>query len=212
MGSDSVGQITDLYITCSFLSEWIWPEKALFQGASTSPYLYLLLGQVLSDKLLENHNVKCTMVQRELVHLSQYANDTDIYMMYNQSSYQALISTLEDFSKHTGLQINYKKSMIYCIGALRHTSVKLSGFKKLTWSNDTINVLGIKINLHNKDTIFVHYIPLLAKMQSVLQLWQYRDLSVFGKICMINTLVISLMVYKMSILSPMPKDIAYIHI
>ena len=35
-----------------FLSEWISPQKALFQGAPTSPYLYLLLGQVLSDRLL----------------------------------------------------------------------------------------------------------------------------------------------------------------
>ena len=66
------------------------------------------------------------MVQgEEPVLLSQYADDTDIYMMYDQASHQALISTLEDFSKHTGLQINYKKSTVYCIGALRHTSVKL---------------------------------------------------------------------------------------
>ena len=84
-------------------------------------------------------------------------------MMYDQASYQALISTFEDFSKHTGLQINYKKSMVYCIGALRHTSVKLSSLKRLTWSNDNINVLGIKVNLHNKDTIFVNYITLLEK-------------------------------------------------
>ena len=114
--------------------------------------------------------------------MSQYADDTDIYMMYDQGSYQALIGTLEDFFKHTGLQINYKKSMVYCIGAQRHTSLKLSSSKRLTWSNDTINVLGIKGNLHNKDIIFVNYVPLLEKMQSVLQLWQYWDLSLMDKI------------------------------
>ena len=103
------------------------------------------------------------MAQGELVLLSQYAGDIDIYMMYDKASYQALIGTLEDFSKHIGLQINYKKSTVYYIGALRHTSVKLTSSKKLTWSNDTINVLGIKVNLHNKDTIFVNYIPLLEK-------------------------------------------------
>ena len=59
--------------------------------------------------------------------------------------------------------------------------MKISSSKKLTWSNDTINVLGIKVNLHNKDTIFVNYIPLLEKMQSVLQLWQYCNLSLIGK-------------------------------
>ena len=130
-------------------------------------------------------------------------------MMYDQASYQALINTLEEFSKHTGLQINYKKSIVYCIGALRHTSVKLSSSKKLTWSNNTIIVLEIKVNLHNKDIIFVNYIPLLVKMQSVLQVWQYQDFSLMGKIHVIYTLVISLMVYKMCIQSLMPKYIIH---
>ena len=102
-----------------FISEWISPQKALFQGAPTLPYLYLLLGKVLSDRSSENHNIKPIIVQGELVLLSQYADDTDIYMMYNQASYQAPLGTLEDYSKHTGLQINYKKSTVYCIGALR---------------------------------------------------------------------------------------------
>ena len=193
----------------SFISEWISPQKALFQGAPTLPYSYLLLGQVLSDRLLENHDIKPKMVQGEPVLLSQYADDTYIYMMYKQASYQAFINTLEDFSECTGLQINYKKSTVYCIGALRHTSMRLSCSKKLTQSNDTINVLGIKVNLHNKDTIFVNYIPLLQKIQSVLQLLQYWDLSLMGKIHVISTLVISLMVYKMSVLSLMPKDIIH---
>ena len=39
--------------------------------------------------------------------------------------------------------------------------MKLSSSKKLTWFNDAINVLGIKVNLHKKDAIFVNYIPLL---------------------------------------------------
>ena len=144
-----------------FIFEWNSPQKALFQDTPTSSYLYLLLGQVVSDRLLENHSIKPIMVQGEPVLLSQYADDTDIYMMYNQASYQALISTWEDFSKHTGLQINYKKSMVSHIGALGCNSVKLSSSKKLTWSNDTINVLEIKVNLHDKDTIFVNYMPLL---------------------------------------------------
>ena len=121
------------------------------------------------------------MVQGEPVLLSQYADDADIYTIHDQASYQVLIGTLEDFSKHTGLQINYKKSMVYCIGALRHTSVTLSSSKELTWSNYTINVLGIKVNLHNKGTIFVNYISLLEKMQLALQLWLYCDLRLMGK-------------------------------
>ena len=67
-----------------FISKWISPQKALFQDAPTSPYLYLHLGQVLSDRLLGNVNIKSIMVQRELVLLSQYADDTDIYMMYDK--------------------------------------------------------------------------------------------------------------------------------
>ena len=48
------------------------------------------------------------MVQGEPVLLSQYADVTNKYMMYDQASYWALINTLEDMSKCTGLQINYR--------------------------------------------------------------------------------------------------------
>ena len=61
-----------------FVSEWILLQKAIFQGAPTSPYLYLLLGHILSDRSLENHNNKPIMVQGEPVLLSQYSDDTDI--------------------------------------------------------------------------------------------------------------------------------------
>ena len=65
-----------------FISEWISPQKTLFQP--TSSYVYLLLGQVLPDRLLEDHYTKPITVQEDPVVLSQYADDTDIYMMYDQ--------------------------------------------------------------------------------------------------------------------------------
>ena len=70
----------------------------------------------------------------------------------------------------------------------------------LNWTNDEINVLGIKVANDNDKVVSDNYEPLLAKVKSVLLQWQNRGLSLLGKVNVVNTLVGSLFVYKMQVL------------
>ena len=52
----------------------------------------------------------------------------------------------------------------------------------------------------------MNYDPIIIKIQNVLDRWSNRDISLIGKVNVVNTLVASLLVYKMKVLPNIPKD------
>ena len=73
------------------------------------------------------------------------------------------------------------------------------------WSNMVIDVLGVKIS--HEDTLEINYTPLLEKSKNVLNNWTNRGLSLMGKVIVINSLVASLFIYKMTVLEKIPEKI-----
>ena len=61
---------------------------------------------------------------------------------------------------------------------------------------------------HNKAEIHeINYNKIVEKAQNIMNSWHSRNLSLFGKILVINTLVVSLFVYKMTVLPSIPNQI-----
>ena len=76
---------------------------------------------------------------------------------------------------------------------------------KLFWTNDSINILGVWVGDH--DILRKNYQPLVEKSKCILDTWSKRNLSLFGKINVVNTLIGSLFVYKMMVLPTIPPKI-----
>ena len=53
----------------------------------------------------------------------------------------------------------------------------------------------------------LNYDPILEKVESWTKIWKQRGLSLYGKILIINTLIISLFVHKFTVLPLMPNRI-----
>ena len=117
---------------------------------------------------------------------------------------QAAISILETLEKSTGLTVSFDKSKIFRVGNLKHSnkSVKLS--KDLVWSDDDIEMLGITITNNRYQTNEAFH-EVIDKMENIMQIWYMRNLTLSGKVLIINTLMASLFVYKMSVL-PIMSD------
>ena len=68
-----------------------------------------------------------------------------------------------------------------------------------------MNILGVWID-HCEDTMVkINYEQLLAKTENTLNKWSNRTLSLAGKVQVINSLVASIYVYKMTVL-PQPPE------
>ena len=84
----------------------------------------------------------------------------------------------------------------------------LSSTLKSDWFGQMapIEILGIIVDYSKQNVLQLNIDPILDKAASVLKLWKCRDLSLFGKILLINSLAASLFVYRLAIIEPLPKD------
>ena len=75
------------------------------------------------------------------------------------------------------------------------------------WTNELVNILGVWVSTNENELENLNYEDLLSKVPNILQCWQNRNLSLFGKILIINSLIGSLFVYKMQVLPLMSKNL-----
>ena len=96
--------------------------------------------------------------------------------------------------------ISYEKTTIYRIGSLRDTDAKFTSTRKVNWTNNPINVLGVYISQDMDECLRLNYEPIVTKVKNLLEVWRMRNLTLIGKIQVLNSLITSLFVYKMSVL------------
>ena len=74
------------------------------------------------------------------VKISQYADDTIVYIDGSCESLTETLETLDNFAPFSGLQVNYDKSTIFRIGSLKSSNVVYCADRQLKWSNSSINI------------------------------------------------------------------------
>ena len=71
-----------------------------------------------------------------------------------------------------------------------------------------LNILGVWVD-HDPQKVFeLNFTPLKEKAQGILRTWSRRTLSLLGKVQVVNTLVVSLFIYRMFVL-PTPPNTFY---
>ena len=185
-----------------FLSRPVTVEQGLHQGGPCSSLYFLVIAELLAILLRDNKKIEGIHIESVLNLLNQFADDLDVFSTANKESINEVFRTLDYYYTKTGLQINYDKTTIYRIGSLRNAKAQMytHGVK---WSNEDINVLGVCIT--HEDLLDKNYTSLLSKSKAILNSWTNRGLSLFGKITVINTLVASLFVYRMTVLPAIPQ-------
>ena len=174
------------------------PTRGLHQGACESPIVFLCVVGVLGINIRKNSDIKGICVDGETeIKSGQFADDTTLFSIHDQTSLQAIIDTLIIFERNSGLKLNYDKSSVYQIGSLRNSNAKVYPTKELNWTNEKVNMLGTDIR--NSDIVKANMDDLLGKIKSIVHTWRFRDLSLMGKIVMLNSLIGSLFVYKINL-------------
>ena len=197
---------TDFQLTVSnagYSSPWFEPTRGLFQGNPIGPNAFLLLVEILAINLRRSKNIKTIRINDVVQLLSQFADDMDIYMQYDQKSWEEVMS---DFERSSGMRVNYDKTTVYRIGSIRGTNAKFYSAAKLRWTNEPINVLGVWVSNVEQENIDMNLKPIIEKAKTLLDMWYHRGLSFFGKILVINTLVASLFTYRLSVIRNVPNN------
>ena len=121
----------------------------------------------------------------------QYADDTTLFLNGDLRSLNYAVRILKWYEKISGLAINNDKTKVVKIGALRDRSIHWQGKYGFEWTS-SFEILGIVFNI--KDVVNITKLNIYRKMGEVkklIRIWQSRNLIPYGKITIINSLLMS---------------------
>lgn len=190
------------------LSGFFQSSRSIQQGSPISSFLFLLCSQVLNELIKQNTKIKGIHLDDLNFLLSQFADDTTLFLSYDKETLEQVINTLDIMHYNTGLTVNYDKTNIYRVGSLAGTSAKIYTTKVFNWTNEPIKMLGIVIPIDPTiDITSLNYNNLPDKIRNICEQWSLRKTTLMGKVLIVNTLIASLLVYKMQVLPNMPVHI-----
>ena len=192
-------------INNGFASQCFSPTRGILQGNPVSSYLFLLVIEILAIKLRANPKIQGIMVNKMKNLLSQFADDLNFFMKFSQSSWEATVQELSDYERVSGMKVNYNKLVVYRIGSLKNSNARFYSNRKLIWSDKPLYSLGVYFSNDYYEQLKLNIEPVIQKIETTLKIWQSRDLTLLGKILIVNSLVTSLLIYRMSVMPVITK-------
>ena len=184
--------------TSSFFAK----TRGINQGCPISPFLFLCCAEIMAILIKNNSKIKGAKIADVEHVISQFADDSSLFLEYSEECLNAAIQTLQVIEEQIGLTISYEKTCVYRVGSLQYSEAKLYTSKNLAWSDNDLEMLGITITngpqQNNKS-----FDPTIKKFKATADTWMNRQLSITGKVLVINSLLASLFTYKMSTLPQM---------
>ena len=163
-----------------YLSNEIRPTRGLFQGNPISSYLFLLVAEILAIQLRSHPQIEGVNVRGIKALLSQFADDLDLFLKFKESVWNAVMSVFDKFESLSGMKISYEKTTIYRIGSLRDSNARFYSARKIKWTNEPLNVLGVTVCNGKNECMELNLDPLIKKAKNLLQIWKMRGLSLIG--------------------------------
>lgn len=163
-------------------------KRGIRQGCPMSPYLFVMVMEVLSALLKKQVNSgsfglhpKCKLTQ--LSHLC-FADDVLVFFKGNIAAAQVLGKVLLDFSNFSGLVINCKKTSLYSSAMGEDT---LKGI--ITSLNCSIRSLPVKylgVPLISTKFSYNDYLPLIEMVTKRVKSWKGVHLAFVGRLMLIR--------------------------
>ncbi|KAA3459595.1 reverse transcriptase [Gossypium australe] len=192
------------------ISEVFFPSRGLRQGDPLSPFLFLICAEGLSTLLKEAKNKGLMIgspIGRERFSLNHllFADDCILFGDASETGAYAVRSILEEYSKASGQQVNYDKSLIYF-----GTSVDQNMREQIT------NILGVRVSVklekylglpmivgRRNQWAFANFVDRFRKR---IESWNFRFLSMGGKEVFVKAILQAIPIYVMQCFE-LPKSL-----
>lgn len=189
------------------LSSPIYLLRGLHQGSPLSPLLFLLVAQVLTSKIIGNPRIEGLNISGENNIMSLFADDTDLFLKASLPCIAALFNELDTFGLYSGCKANVSKTRCIPLGKTRSDTSFLDNLK-ITYGDDFLSddftALGIDFsNSISLDQITtMNYEKKIKIAMGWIDSWKMRDLSIYGRITIIKSLIMSQFSY---LVIPLPR-------
>ena len=180
-----------------FLSDTINLGRGCRQGDPISPYLFVLAAEFLAEAIRSDVRIEVVKIHKKEHKLSLYADDTTLFLKYNEQNIRNCMRTLKEFELISGLKVNNEKTKVVKIGGgggggggVRDNRINLCTDLNLMWT-DKFTSLGITYNVKQMEQITEQNIEVKEKeIGKLINAWSGRNITPLGKITLIKSLLI----------------------
>ena len=178
-------------------------ERSLRQGCPMSAALFVIAIEILAIVIRNDEAIKGITIGNSEHKIIQYADDATICIR-DLPSVKNVINAIEIFSKHAGPKLNMKKTKGIWLGNLKNHGLRL--FENIKWTGKPVKCLGIYVG-HNRDLCYEYnWLRRVDKIRKAIVFWNKRNMSIFGRVNIIKTYLLSKIVYPATVL-PIPDEI-----
>ena len=169
--------------------------RGVRQGDPLSPYLFVVAIEILAIFIRSNTNIKGITIGDNETKLLAYADDMTA-LLSDITSAKELLDSLNTFEMYSGLKMNVSKTKAMWIGIMKNSAEKPLG---LDWCL-TVKNLGVLFSCNQKVVSLQNFEEKLDKIQKVINIWNMRGLSLFGRVTIVKTFLIPKFLYVSSII------------
>jgi hypothetical protein len=170
-------------------------SRGIRQGDSLSALFYIIQAEPLACYIRKTENIQGIKLNESTeAKISQYVDDTVLYLNSNCMVQEAL-NIVESFGKASGSRLNRQKTE--CL-VMKEDKLNSMG-SDITATLGPVKLLGIPVGKIDKKNEF--WDNLIKKIEKRYSFWKMRDLSLFGKVHVIKSLGMSMVLYASNMLS-----------
>ena len=177
-------------------------SRGVRQGCPISSLLFILVAEIMALHIRNNNNIQGIQIKNRDILITQLADDTSLFLR-NETSVKHTLDLLNHIHKCAGLKLNRDKTHGMLLG--QRNNMKLTKYG-INISTTAIKTLGIYVSNNEHDTMTITLNEKVTKIKSLLQMWKGRSLSIKGKITILRSKVLPIILYPASILY-VPKKI-----
>lgn len=182
--------ITSAVIQCGHLSSFFQISRGCRQGDPLSPYIFIICAEFLANKIRKNKAIKGIVINDVECKISQFADDTTVFLDGSDESLNQTLEELENFAKISGLKINFEKTQLVWIGRKRFDTTSIKTKWKLAWGKQTFKLLGINFSTDLTNMMKQNYATKIQHLETMVKQWEKRNMTPLGRITIIKTLMI----------------------
>ena len=174
---------------------WFPIERGCRQGDPISPYIFLICSEVLAHMIRQNTYIKGYTLFGIEYKISQFADDTSLFLDGSQSSFEYCVHTILEYAKFSGLAMNFDKTKVVWFGCKDPPNIKYLDQLNFEWNPKTFTLLGVEFTTDLNNIADKNILKKMNEMKIEINQWSKRDLTPFGKVTVIKTLILSKIVH-----------------